>query len=201
MKPETKHHLRLVVRVWTRNLHIYISMFGLLGILFFSVTGVMLNHPDWFGFSDPQTRKTEGAFPPELIKDKEPDKLAIVEKLRKDFGATGALNSFDVQSDQLDIVFKSPARRAEAVINRPGGHIDMTFETHGFAGRFAELHRGTDAGPVWSYVIDITGILLIITSATGLILWMLVPKWRPLGLAAITACTVICGIIYYAFVP
>ncbi|MGB8354799.1 MAG: PepSY-associated TM helix domain-containing protein [Chthoniobacteraceae bacterium] len=201
MKAETKHHLRLVVRVWTRNLHIYISMFGLLGILFFSVTGIMLNHEDWFGFSELQTHKTEGAFPPEMLKGKEPDKLVIVEKLRKDFGATGALNSFDVQSDQLDVVFKSPARRAEAVIDRPGGHIEMTYETHGLAGRIAELHRGTDAGPVWSYVIDITAILLTITSLTGLILWLLVPKWRPLGLTALGLCIVICAVIYFVYVP
>ena len=176
-------------------------MFGLLGILFFSVTGIMLNHEDWFGFSEPQTHKTEGMFPAEMLKGKEPDKLTIVEKLRKDFGATGALNSFDVQSDQLDIVFKSPARRAEAVIDRPGGHIEMTYETHGLAGRIAELHRGTDAGPVWSYVIDITAILLTITSLTGLILWLLVPKWRPLGLTALGLCIVICAIIYFVYVP
>ena len=199
MKKETRHHLRLLVRVWTRNLHIYISMFGLLAILFFSVTGIMLNHEDWFGFSEPVTRKTEGSFPAALIK--EPDKLAVVEKLRKDFGATGALNSFEVQDDQLYIVFKSPARRFEATIHRPGGHIEMSFETYGMAGRIAELHRGIDSGPVWSYVIDISAVLLIITSLTGLTLWFLVPKWRPLGLAALVTCVVICGVIYLFFVP
>src|SRR4051812_8291779 len=33
----------------TRWLHIYLSMFGLAAVLFFSVTGLTLNHPDWFG--------------------------------------------------------------------------------------------------------------------------------------------------------
>ena len=31
-----------------RWLHIYLSMFSLAVVLFFSVTGITLNHPDWF---------------------------------------------------------------------------------------------------------------------------------------------------------
>ena len=30
-----------------RWLHIYLSMLGLAAVLFFSVTGITLNHPDW----------------------------------------------------------------------------------------------------------------------------------------------------------
>jgi hypothetical protein len=37
-----------------RWLHIYLSMFGLAAVLFFSVTGLTLNHPDWFG--EPERR-------------------------------------------------------------------------------------------------------------------------------------------------
>ena len=38
--------IRLVkVTLW---LHIYVSMLGLAAVLFFSVTGLTLNHPDWF---------------------------------------------------------------------------------------------------------------------------------------------------------
>ena len=33
---------------FARWLHIYLSMFGLAAVLFFSVTGLTLNHPDWF---------------------------------------------------------------------------------------------------------------------------------------------------------
>ena len=35
------HHRRLLLRVWARNIHIYISMLGLLAVVFFSVTGIM----------------------------------------------------------------------------------------------------------------------------------------------------------------
>ncbi len=195
----TRHHLRLLFKKWARLLHIYLSMLGLLAILFFSITGLMLNHEEWFGFAEPRMQKTEGSLPAELLH--EPDKLGIVERLRKDFGATGALDSFEVRDDQFDLVFKSPGRRTEAAITRADGHADVSIETHGFAGRFVELHRGTDAGPAWRLVIDASAILLLLSSFTGLVLWLLVPKWRPLGLAALVVCAIVCIGVYRAYVP
>jgi uncharacterized protein len=199
MSTGSKHHRRLLLRVWARNIHIYISMMGLLAVVFFSVTGIMLNHDEWFSLSDPRITKKDGTLPATMLR--EPDKLAIVEALRKDFGATGALDSFDIQNDSLELVFKSPGRRTEATIDRATGHAEVTVESHGFNGRIAELHRGTDAGPAWRLVIDATAILLLITSLTGITLWFLVPKWRPLGLAAMAVCLVACLVVYLLFVP
>jgi uncharacterized protein len=199
MNPETQHHLRLAVRSWSRNLHIYISMFGLQAILFFSLTGFMLNHSDWFGSSEPTKRTREASIPAAMIQT--PNELTIVEHLRKYWGATGELNSFDTQDDELRVVFKSPARRFEAVINRPDGHMQLNSESYGFFGRVMELHRGEDAGPVWSFLIDTTAVVLILTSLTGLTLWLLIAKWRNLGLLCLGSCLAIGGVVYFFFVP
>src|SRR3954451_1917577 len=45
---------------WMRWLHIYLSMFGLAAVLFFSVTGITLNHPDWFFGESGRRVKSEG---------------------------------------------------------------------------------------------------------------------------------------------
>ncbi len=195
----TSHHFRLLFKKWSRLIHIYLSMLGLLAIVFFSITGIMLNHEEWFGFAEPRVKKSEGTVPVALLA--VPDKLGIVEKLRKDFGATGALESFDVRDDELALVFKSPGRRTEATIARADGHADVSIETHGFAGRFVELHRGTEAGPAWRLVIDASAILLLLSSFTGLVLWLLVPKWRPLGIVALVVCAGVCVAVYLVFVP
>ncbi len=204
----TSHHFRLLFKKWSRLLHIYLSMLGLLAVVFFSITGLMLNHEEWFGYAEPRVKKNEGTVPVALLgkpdesgKSGEPDKFGIVEKLRKDFGATGALDSFDVRDDDLALVFKSPGRRTEATIARADGHAEVSIETHGFAGRFVELHRGTEAGPAWRLVIDATAILLLLSSFTGLVLWLLVPKWRPLGIAALVVCAGVCVAVYLVFVP
>jgi hypothetical protein len=193
------HHRRLLFKKWARLLHLYISMFGLLTVLFFAVTGFMLNHEEWFGFAEPRLTELEGDLPVALLE--EPDQLAIVERLRKDFQATGALDSFDIDEDQLNLVFRSPGRRTEALISRSDGHAEVTLETHGFAGRLVELHRGTEAGPGWRLVIDISAILMLVISMTGLILWLLVPRWRPLGLAGLAVCALACALVYFVFVP
>jgi hypothetical protein len=199
MSSDASHHRRLAFKKWSRTIHIYISMLGLLAVIFFSVTGIMLNHPDWFGFATPRVDKREGAIPEAMVK--EPDKLAIVEKLRKDFSATGAMDSFDIEDDALSISFKSPGRHTDAVIQRADGHAEVTLESYGLNGRLADLHRGTDAGPAWRFIIDSTAIVLLITCFTGLLLWCLVPKWRPLGLAALAVCVVGCLVVYYMVVP
>jgi hypothetical protein len=174
-------------------------MLGLLSVVFFSVTGIMLNHEEWFGFAEPRIVNKEGTIPGATAP--EPDKLAIVEKLRKDFAATGAMDSFEVEDDRFTVIFKSPGRRTQATLLRADGHTEVVLETHGFNGRLAELHRGTDAGAGWRWVIDATAVVLLITSLTGLMLWCLVPKWRPLGLAALAVCALICGAVYLVLVP
>ena len=116
---ESTHHRRLWFRKWSRTLHIYLSMLGLVLMVFFALTGFMLNHSEWFGLDRARTRTVEGALPAGLLTG--PDKLAVVEKLRADFGARGAMDSFDVQEDELRIAFKSPGRKVEAVIHRGNG--------------------------------------------------------------------------------
>ncbi len=113
------HRRRLLLKSWTRTIHIYVSMLGLLAVIFFSVTGIMLNHEEWFGFEAPRIVHREGTLPEAMAR--EPDKLAIVEKLRKDFGATGAMDSFEIEEDRLHVVFKSPGRRTEAALSGPTG--------------------------------------------------------------------------------
>ncbi len=199
MSESARHHRRLLVKKWSRTVHIYLSMLGLLTLIFFSATGIMLNHEEWFGFAEPHVSKSEGNLPAALLA--EPDKLGIVEKLRKEFRATGALDSFEIDSDRLTLVFKSPGRRTEVTIDRATTHTDVSIETHGFTGRLVELHRGTEAGPAWRLIIDISAALLLLSGLTGLTLWLLVPKWRPLGLAAVAVSVGVCAIVYFALVP
>lgn len=187
------------VRKWTRTLHIYLSMLGLLVLVFFAATGFMLNHEDWFGFAEPHVETKNGVMAPALLET--PDKLAIVELLRKDYAATGALDAFEIEDDQISVIFKSPGRRTQATITRPDGQAEVSIETHGFAGRLVELHRGVDAGPAWRRIIDASAILFLIIGLTGLTLWMFVPKWRPIGLLAVAASIAICATVYFTLVP
>src|SRR5579871_2038472 len=94
-----------------RWLHIYLSMLGLSAILFFSVTGFTLNHPDWFGDAQRRT-SAEGQVEPQWLKNparantanvgdagsaQSVDKLQIVEYLRQAHRIHAALSEFRVE--------------------------------------------------------------------------------------------------------
>lgn len=195
----TWHHLRLAFKKWSRTFHIYLSLLGLITVLFFIITGFVLNHDKWFDLDISHQEDLQGTFSLAMLR--EPDKLAVVEKLRAEFRAGGTLASFDVQGDQLQLVFKAPGHRTDATINRTSGQAEIHREIFGLMARLGDLHRGTNAGPGWRLLMDITCLLIFFSSATGITLWLLVPKWRAWGIAALVVSAVICGAIYLALVP
>jgi hypothetical protein len=182
-----------------RTLHIYLTMLALLVLLFFGTTGFMLNHSEWFGLEDVRTRTSQGSLPQRMIE--EVDKLAIVEKLRADFGASGALESFEVEPEHLRVTFKRPGSRSEATVLRRDGRMEMVTESHGMAAVLTDLHMGHGSGRAWRWVIDATSILLLVASLTGLTLWISLPRRRRVGLAALAVGLLVTVMTYVLFVP
>src|SRR5690349_16255027 len=109
---------------WARTVHLYVTLFALALILFFSVTGFLLNHEDWVGTDNPHTRTETGTVPVALLA--EPmDRLAVVELLRKDYGAVGEVDSFEQEEDRARVVFKRPGTRIDATIQRESGEAEV----------------------------------------------------------------------------
>ncbi|MBI3856835.1 MAG: PepSY-associated TM helix domain-containing protein [Planctomycetes bacterium] len=167
----------------SRTLHIYLTMLACLLLLFFGTTGFMLNHADGFGLDTIRTDKREGTLPRAILKPV--DRFAVVEALRADLGAAGAVDSFEEESESLRIVFKRPGMRAEASVRLADGHAELSSELRGTAALLTDLHKGASAGASWKWVIDGTAILLVLGSLTGLILWISLPRRRALGIVAL----------------
>ncbi|MES2304759.1 MAG: PepSY-associated TM helix domain-containing protein [Gemmatimonadota bacterium] len=183
----------------SRTIHVYLTMFALLLMLFFAVTGLLLNHEEWLGADSVQPVESQGQLPLALLSG--PDKLMVVEKLRADYGAVGAVTTFDVDAQTLRVEMKGPGRHTEAEIDRRSGKATIRVERRGFFLRLDDLHRGKDSGKAWSWVLDASAILLLIGSVTGLLMWIGLPRRRRLGVVALLASIVICLAIYLAFVP
>jgi hypothetical protein len=194
-----RQYLNPLARQWARTLHIMLSMVGLALIVFFAATGFLLNHEEWFGLGERQTRSAKTEIPTELLV--EPDKLGIVEHLRAHNQVSGAVTAFNVEDDLLTITFKGPGRQCDVTLQRETGEVSLEFQWRGTLGRITELHRGVDAGPAWRLVVDATAVLLVFTAITGLILWSLVPKWRAYGLAGGAVCVGVCFIVYLLVAP
>jgi hypothetical protein len=183
------------VSLW---LHIYVSMFGLAVVLFFSVTGITLNHPDWFYEKAERSVDAGGEINPKWLHldtpgpssstgseadpSREVAKLEVVEHLRKVHGVRGALSDFRVDDLECSVSFKGPGYAADALIDRESGRYKLTQQYHGLIAVINDLHKGRDTGPVWSLLIDISAVVLTFISLTGLVLLFYLKLRRVKGL-------------------
>jgi hypothetical protein len=91
----------------SRWLHIYVSMISFAIVLFFSVTGLTLNHPDYFAGEMKETHE-KGQMNVtwvNLVDTVKIAKLEIVELLRKQYGIKAPVTEFRIEEEQCAISF------------------------------------------------------------------------------------------------
>lgn len=192
---------RRVAKV-TRWLHIYFSMASFAIVFFFAVTGLTLNHAEWF-VDQQRTSQLTGAVdrawltPP----DNRVAKLEIVEYLRRTHHLSGALADFRLEEQQAAVSFKGPGYSADVFIDRATGHYDLTESRLGFVAVLNDLHKGRDSGARWQWVIDLSAVLLVFIALSGLVLLYFVHKHRVAGALVLLAGGVIAYGVYRVFVP
>lgn len=198
-KPGLKQRLANPLR-W---LHIYSSMFGLVAILFFSVTGLTLNHPSWTFGSLEKEETQKGTVEKAWLGDaeKEPMKLEIVEHLRKQHGVRGAVDEFTSDETECSITFKGPGYSADVFLDRESGEYEVIQRSAGLMAVMNDLHKGRDSGKAWSLVIDISAVLLIIVSLTGIGLLLYIKRRRRNGLLSTLGGLVVLVLIVWWCVP
>jgi uncharacterized protein len=182
-----------------RWLHIYLSMLGLFALLFFSATGITLNHPDWFSGGAARSTEAEGAIRPDWLKDVA--KLEVVEHLRKAHAIRGAVAEFTVDDTECMVAFKGPGYSADVFIDRSTGKYRLTETAHGLVAIVNDLHKGRDTGAIWSIVIDASAILLILASLSGLVLLFYIKRRRISGTVVGILGMLILVAIVYLLVP
>ncbi|SIN92567.1 hypothetical protein SAMN05444166_1643 [Singulisphaera sp. GP187] len=196
-----------------RWLHIYLSMFGLAAVLFFSVTGLTLNHPDWFYGETERSvqfqgqlsltwlrpKTTEHENKGDLATEPQVNKLEIVEFLRSSHGIRGALADFKVDESECAVTFKGPGYSADAFIDRETGHYELTETSHGLIAIMNDLHKGRDSGAVWSVLIDVSAVLMTLISLTGLVLLFYLKRRRIPGLVVSVVGAIVVVVVYMFF--
>jgi hypothetical protein len=64
-----------------------------------------------------------------------------------------------------------------------------------------DLHKGRDTGKAWAFVIDISAILMVLVSLSGLVLIFFLHKKLRSGLIALAIGTALCYVVYQVWVP
>jgi uncharacterized protein len=188
---------------FSRWLHLYLSMLCFLIVLFFSATGITLNHVDWFNGTQSE-KKLEGKMPVEWLNSADTSKIKkmeIVELFRNKYGVKGYVSDFLIDDEQCSVSFKGPGYSADAFISRKDGAMQLTELRLGLIAVLNDLHKGRDSGKSWSWLIDISAIFLTLVSLSGLLLLLFLKKRRLNGLIIAIVGGGICYLVYLLWVP
>lgn len=187
---------------YSRWLHVYLSMASFVVVFFFAVTGLTLNHTEWFAGRERTTQYTgsvdakwTGTVDAGAVA-----KLEIVEQLRRAHGVRGSLTDFVVDDAQCTVSFRGPGYSADAFIDRRTGRYELTVSRLGLAAVANDLHKGRDTGAAWKLLIDVAAVLLTLVSLSGLVLIFFIHKHRTAGLLALAAGGLLLSLAYATFV-
>lgn len=182
-----------------RWLHLYLSVVSFVLVLFFAVTGLTLNHADWF---DEATRTTEvkGRLNRAWVAGTDTNavnKLAVVEYLRSTHQLKGSVSEFRMDGRQVSLSFHGPGYSADAFVDRSEGTYQLTETRMGLVAVLNDLHKGRDTGQGWAWVIDVAAVFMTLVSLTGLALLLVLKKRRISGLWWLLAGAVASGLAYW----
>ena len=186
-----------------RWLHIYLSMASFAILFFFAVTGLTLNHAEWFSGRE-KTVHVTGRMNVKWVKAAgvaQVSKLDVVEFLRRHHGIKGALSDFRIDDQQCEVSFKGPGYTADTFVDRTTGRYDLTETRMGMVAVMNDLHKGRDSGKGWSVVIDLAAILMTLVSITGMALIFVLPKRRFSGLVIAVAGLALTFVVHLIWVP
>lgn len=181
-----------------RAFHVYVSMISMLVVAFFAITGLTLNHPTWTLGSTSTTTVT-GRVPTGAVHDGTVDFLAISEYARTELGVTGTVKDYAVQGDGGYIDFAGPGSSATVTFSTVDSDLSVTATQSDLLGVMNDIHKGRDTDSSWGWVIDVSAVLLLVVTLTGVGIQVLQRRRRRSALivaGALSAITV--GLIWIA---
>jgi hypothetical protein len=171
-------------------------------LLFFAVTGLTLNHAEWFD-NHQRPAVSQGTLNQAWVNSSDPNTVAkneIVNYFRSKYRVKGALSDFHVDGNQCEVLFKGPGYEADATIDRETGKYDLTVSPFSLVAVLNDLHKGRDTGKKWSVVIDFSAVLMTLVSLTGLTLIFFLTKRRLSGLLMLAVGATLCCLVYFLWI-
>ena len=111
------------------------------------------------------------------------------------------VSEFTIDEYQCTISFNGPGYTADVFVNREDGSYEIAETKTGIWGVLNDLHKGRDTGKAWAWVIDISAVLMVIVSLTGLMMLFFLKKKRVAGILLVLAGGLLSYLLYALFVP
>ena len=163
---------------WTRLLHVYTSMISFVVVLFFALTGITLNHPNWTFGSAPSRTTVSGTLPIRAFTGNGVDWLNVSEYFRNEHGVRGSVSDRRSDANEGSLTFKGPGYEADATFKIDTHTYELTIDSQGVLGFMNDLHKGRDTRSSWKWLIDVSGGFLALVAFTGIALQFFLRKRR-----------------------
>jgi uncharacterized protein len=159
----------------SRAWHGYLSAFAFLALIFFSVTGLLLNHPEWTdGLAQPTEREARVRLSPADLAAvqgaKEPPR-ALAALVAKKTDVLGAFQSGEVIDGEAQVRLEGPKGSTDLLADLGAGEVEVTTKRARLLDTLNELHRGKNSGAAWKAVIDLSAVLVLALSVIGYVLF------------------------------
>lgn len=156
-----------------RMLHGYLSAFAFLALIFFSITGLTLNHPDWLAGRPPERTRIVQVPKSELdlaLTAADPGE-ALAAAVGRLTPLVGAYASGEVLDGEALLRLEGPPGRSDITLDTATGRAEVATQAAGAVALLNDLHKGKAAGGPWKLLIDASAVLFIVLSVLGYVLF------------------------------
>jgi hypothetical protein len=173
---------------WLRTLHQWhwiSSAVCLIGMLLFAATGITLNHASRIEAQPEITRRT-AQLPQALAAQLEegpeqgnaPLPLPIATWLGDELSIAIGKRPAEWSETEIYLSMPAPGEDAWLSLQRDTGEVEYERTERGWISYFNDLHKGRNAGPAWSWFLDIFALACLVFCITGLLLLQLHARQR-----------------------
>ncbi|WP_051319388.1 PepSY-associated TM helix domain-containing protein [Chitinimonas koreensis] len=187
----------------SRMLHAYLSAFAFIALMLFSLSGLLLNHPDWFKGRNPavdHTLRLDAAELREAAGSADPAR-ALAAIVAERIALKGGYKSGEVIDGEAQIRFEGVSGKSDLLIDLASGQVEATVEPATVTTMLHDLHRGKNSGAAWSWVIDLTAVLTLAFSLLGYVLFFSLRFRLATSLQLTGVSLAVLAVIFFVFVP
>jgi hypothetical protein len=201
---------------WVKQFYLWhwvSSAFALVGMLFFAITGITLNHSASLT-AKPVVKETRESLPPSLhalvaLPDGGADvdaaevKRALPRDLRRwlarNLSADPGARAVEWTAEEIYVDLPRPGGDGWLTIDRETGEVMHSETTRGVIAWLNDLHKGRHTGTVWILFMDAFSVISVIFCLTGLGLLVVHARRRPMTWPVVLAGLIVPAIVVVFF--
>ncbi len=158
---------------FNRTLHWTPSALGLASLVFFSITGITLNHPDWFAadrWSDIEEVALGDAWLAEFTARDELGRLNLLTAELDARWGLGVPRNIDRDAVEWVLDYQRPGGLGTVVLDLEAASLSDENVSDGLVALINDLHKGRHAGLPWVVLIDAVSVICLVFAVSGLVL-------------------------------